>query len=456
MVPQSQYDYPRQPAQNKSFESESTRFAGSFDNITSVSSSTTSVSSAWTSPNTSFSARSLATSFDASVDGADTNICGSWDNPSRPPLLGHSVSGSEGDVAKGNEIEASKASTDKTRGPSDPMDIDFESTVTNTNVFKSGPPHLQREVEVKTSETIVGELLAARLHANSPFSKLSELLWFRPSLLILVKLVQVPENYPSVPFRQLYEIIRVASTCKLDLSNFLISFNSTFESYDSLWSSLTSIAKAHGAHIPERSSLAAWDRAGLKFEGVALTGKLKFLDQQKGPCLEFHLNPLKLEPSYRLSRRFGGDRFCVLGIPGLGPESLPSYLKKYHVSARDAITNWLVSTHHKVLGRTWRAFYTKPDASKKKGIRNSMTDSRYRIYFFAEDGVGFRDGGRPGEVDPRFPDRPRTTVEQMLEWFMPFKANLDQPSLKFFARLALGPTRDLLNLTAADNLSRCQ
>lgn len=244
-----------------------------------------------------------------------------------------------------------------------------------------------------------------------------------------------------MPFRQLYEIVRVASTCKLDISNFLTPFRTTFESYDSLWSSLISIVEAHRAQIPERSSLAAWDRAGSKFEGVALTGKLVFLDQQKGPCFDFHLNTLRLEPSYRLSRRFGSDRFCVLGMPGLGPEGLPSYLKQYHTSARETITNWLVGTDHKFLGRTWRTFYTKPDASKKKGIRNSMKDSRYRIYLFAEDGIGFRDGERRGEADPRLLDRPRRSVRDMIEWFMPFKANLNQPSLKFFARLALGLTR---------------
>ena len=255
-----------------------------------------------------------------------------------------------------------------------------------------------------------------------------------------------------MPFRQLYEIVRVASTCKIDISNFLGSFKSTFESYDSLWSSLSSVAKKHGAHTPERSSLAAWDRAGSNFEGVALTGKLGLLDQRKGPCFEFHLNPLKVEPSYRLSRHFGSDRFCVLGMPGLSPDGLPSYLKQYHTSAREAIVTWLVETDHKFLGRTWRAFYTKPDASKKKRMRNGMKDSRFRIYLFAEDGLGFRGRERRGEADPRLLDRPRTSVKELIEWFMPFKANLNQPSLKFFARLALGLPRNLSTLTDADDV----
>ena len=162
------------------------------------------------------------------------------------------------------------------------------------------------------------------------------------------------------------------------------------------------------------------------------------MDQPKGQFFEVQLHPLKLEPSYRLSRQFGSDRFCVLGMPGLGPEDLPSHLKQYHTSAREMISNWLVDTDHKFLGRTWRAFYTKAEGSKRKSTRNDMNASRYKIYLFAEDGVGFRDSTKHGESDPRLLDRPRTTVREMMEWFLPFKANLNQPLLKVFARLALG------------------
>lgn len=252
-----------------------------------------------------------------------------------------------------------------------------------------------------------------------------------------------------MPFRQLYEIVRVAKACTLDISSFSVCFQTTFASYDGLWSSLSSITKAHGLQVPERSSLVAWDRAISGYKGVALTGKLIFLDRPTGPCFEFQLSPLQLEPSYRLSRQFGGDRFCVLGMPGLSYKDLPSHLKPSHTFAREAIINWLVDTRHKLLGRTWRAFYTKDNKknknkNKKKGTRSSIKESRYRIYLFAEDGVGFRGEKRSGEADPRLLDRPRTTIGAMIKWFMPFETNPNQPLLKFFARLALGVKPDLL------------
>ena len=192
--------------------------------------------------------------------------------------------------------------------------------------------------------------------------------------------------------------------------------------------------------MPERSSPTAWDRASKDFQGVALTGKLKILDQQKGGIFEFSLNPLKAESSYRLSRQFGSDRFSIFGIPGIDRDGLPTYLKSSADPAREAISEWLVESDHHFLGRTWRAFYTKPDASKRrqKALKIRDDKTRFRVYFFAENGLGFRQGPRRGEPDPRLLDRPFISVNDMIEWFMPAKANEDQSYLKFYARLSLG------------------
>ena len=208
--------------------------------------------------------------------------------------------------------------------------------------------------------------------------------------------------------------------------------------YDELWLMLSKTVQSHGMSMPERSSVSAWHRAGIDFDKVALTGTFKLLDQRKGPVYQIAFHPLKMESSNRLSRQFGSDRFCVFTMLGLGPDSLPSYLKADATSAREAIIKWLIETEHYFMGRTWRAFYTKPEISKKKALKNPSEKPKYRIYFFAEDGAGFRQGPRTGEVDPRVVDRPRMSVSHLIQWFMPTKLNESQPTLKFFARLALG------------------
>ena len=252
--------------------------------------------------------------------------------------------------------------------------------------------------------------------------------------------MQLPEQYPTIPFRILYEITRVSIHCKLDIKHFSTCLTSPCDSYDELWLSLREIVKSHGKIMPERSSPTAWDRAGKDFQGVALTGKLSILDQQKGAMFEVSLNPLKAEPSYRLSRQFGSDRFSVLGMPGLDRDGLPTYLKSSAGPAREAIIKWLVESHHHFLGRTWRAFYTKPDVSRRrqKAQKSNEEKTRNRVYFFAENGLGFRQGPRRGEPDPRLLDRPSMSVKDMIEWFMPAKMNEDQSCLKFYARLSLG------------------
>ncbi|CAD6587423.1 MAG: hypothetical protein ASARMPRED_003092 [Alectoria sarmentosa] len=64
------------------------------------------------------------------------------------------------------------------------MDLDSGSAVTNQAAFKAEILDLQRQVEAKTSATVVSELLASRLHMRSPFGKVSLLLIVCSSLSI--------------------------------------------------------------------------------------------------------------------------------------------------------------------------------------------------------------------------------------------------------------------------------
>ena len=231
--------------------------------------------------------------------------------------------------------------------------------------------------------------------------------------------------------------------CRLSLADFFGCLSRSIHDYEDLWSSLGLVAKEHGKGLPERSSLIAWSKAGESFEGVALSGDLKFSEQRGKPIFEFQLRPLKVEPSYRLSRKFGSDRFCTISIPGIELEDLPPYLKHDSNSAREMIIKWLIDTNHSFLGRSWRVFYTKSDSGNKKAKRknqSSFNEAKFRIFFFAENGDDFRKEGQTGELDPRKPNHPPMSVKSLIDWFMPASENKGQISLKFFARLSLGLT----------------
>ena len=243
---------------------------------------------------------------------------------------------------------------------------------------------------------------------------------------------------PKVPLRQLYEVTRVALFCKLSVDFFSRCLSEKIDEYEKLWSSMAAVVTAHNAFLPERCSSGAWQKAQKGFQDVHLTGDLKFPDHAHSSIFQFSLKPLKVAQSYRLARKFGGDRFCIVGMPGL--ERLPPYLKINPAIMRARIVDLLSHTDMSFLGRRWRAFYLKPDSAKKTRVisTNSFNEIKYRVYFFAQDGFDFPREGAEFEEEGGIHYRSKIEVEEMLNWFMPFKNNINQPCLKFFTRLALG------------------
>ena len=144
---------------------------GSFEKNPSITSSITSASSADTSTNTSFSVRSLATSFDSSIDGNDTAKTAYWANTPCPPPLPIPIPESNNDLANQYEDEACKVSTGNIREFPDRMDIDSEYPISN-HPLQAEPMDLQSPNEPRTGSTLVGERLAERLRENPPFGNL--------------------------------------------------------------------------------------------------------------------------------------------------------------------------------------------------------------------------------------------------------------------------------------------
>ena len=223
-----------------------------------------------------------------------------------------------------------------------------------------------------------------------------------------------------------------------DLSNDLQG-RSNIE-YEELWSLLSKRWANTEKPMPEQSSSAAWKRTEGKFEGVTLSGELSFSKKSEDSVFDLRLRPLKLEQSYRLSRAFGGDRFFVLGIPGLDQKELPSHLQRDAESFRAEVISWIANTEHHFLGRSWRAFYVKPQQFGQR-FRRAIApgEAKYRIFFFAVNGEDFpalNDAAKNAPGSQMF--RQPMSIEALLDWFMPAKSNLNQPALKLFARLQLG------------------
>ncbi|MCJ1313593.1 hypothetical protein MMC25_007272 [Agyrium rufum] len=371
----------------------------SFGSTTSMDSMATETSFTRTAASTSFYADTEATSFDSDVDVKDLASL---------QLLRES----------GAQAAPFPPYGKRTVPNADFMDIDTGTVVARTEFDDAVDG-------VPSTQPTIADYLDLHLVAETPFSPLKST-------------TQCPKS-----FRQDYELSRFVYNCNLDPASVPKNLQNPIAKYEELWTMLRPLAGS--SVLPERSNPKAWDKAEGSWDGVALTGELTFLPAENGPLLGFQLKPLKLETSFRLSRKFGGDRFLVLGLPGLSAGDMPKHLQPHAESVRIAVVNWLVNTEHHILDRRWRAFFVKPQPTTKKTKSSKVARdaARFRVYLFAVNGYDFV--GLQAKLKSN--RHMAMTVREMLDWFMPPSENRKQPALKFFARLALGVSTTIPTVT---------
>ncbi|KAL1984058.1 hypothetical protein VTN96DRAFT_9655 [Rasamsonia emersonii] len=249
----------------------------------------------------------------------------------------------------------------------------------------------------------------------------------------------------SVSLRARYELERIAEEWGIPLKDVLAGDKDPFNDHEGFWKWIEGHTQRHGKALPEKSPAKAWDAAVNQFkvvdkhsEVVVLTGALNWRDKSEAGIFKLKLNPLKIERSCRFHRRFGSDRFLSLTIPA--PSRPPSHLRfNSHPSLlRETIAKWLTHYEHYLLGRTWRAFYVEDVKSKSK---KNKSDIRFRVEFFAVDGIDFdhsRSAPSLAPINQPCDKHTPMSVEALLEWHMPRHANMDQTDCKLFQRIALG------------------
>lgn len=247
----------------------------------------------------------------------------------------------------------------------------------------------------------------------------------------------LPSWLRSAPFPIAWEATRIAQSCGVNLASIQDM------AYKDCWKDQKELRKSFARHaafqanmkaFPGPSDAAAWaasleQSTILPFrQQVVYSTSLDF-DNKHSP-LRLTIQPLKLEQSYRLGRRFGADRFLELLVPSPDSSSLPTFVKNQSSTSFFHELVQHLQAGHEFCGRAWKAFYTKSGGSRKpvKYLQFGPDPKpvfKERIYFFAEQGCGI-----PVPV----------SMPEMLDWALDLrrKSNKSQPILKLFQRIALG------------------
>ena len=220
-----------------------------------------------------------------------------------------------------------------------------------------------------------------------------------------------------------------------------------------IWRSLREQDLFRGKSFPERPSAEAFAAAMTNFESkgnsVILSAVLDFNPDKTGPLYLVDLKPLKLDQGCRLTRRFGPDRFFEILIPSPTSQAAPPVILA--PGGSEKVIEWLTQRKHSLVGRDWRAFYTK-DAGYRKPAREFRLGPeakpvfKDRVHFFAESGLHFRPplaksrSGVPGvpAADELANRRSEFKASQMLDWLLEIGKNESESHLKLFSRIQLG------------------
>ncbi|KAA8647013.1 RNA dependent RNA polymerase [Aspergillus tanneri] len=255
----------------------------------------------------------------------------------------------------------------------------------------------------------------------------------------------------TVPLRYRYELERIGRSWNVPLDRMLVGNNISFKSRDDFWKWIERHNQRGANPLPEKPSSRAWDAATGSFrtdkhsEVVVLTGDLDWCSDSEPGILKLSLNPLKAERTCRFHRRFGSDRFLSLTIPA--PARPPPYLRLPAQPSllRESLALWLTQNVHRCLGRIWKPFFVEEVKMKRK----AMAEPRFRVEFFAIDGVDFDHTPDPPLIALKQESTGHTpmALDPLIQWHMPADPNIGQSNCKLFQRISLGLSKTFATVT---------
>lgn len=322
------------------------------------------------------------------------------------------------------------------------------ATLENLGIQSSSPTCRQKLLVLALTTAATHEMIDSKI--DSPLSRLNSedfRLTQLPRQHLFIDESIEPSVMSKMSFKTRYECSRVALASGLAINDFASEAVLGINKYDELWSYFKKIAQEKGVVLPKRSSAKAWDDPSSRCEYMNLKAKVTFNDEtnSRQSLFQLHIDPIELDKPCRFQHAYGGDRFLYLFLPDLELKDEPSYLTRAQKPTLIyRLQQWL-DKEKCFLGRIWEVIHVEAVKEKSKVKRKERKFS-YRIILFATKGYDILPKMAMGPVTDytqclKPSSRPETTIEEIMNWFMPLLKTSYQPYCKAFARLDLGICR---------------
>jgi len=225
-------------------------------------------------------------------------------------------------------------------------------------------------------------------------------------------------------------------------------------SFEDAWNVIKTLFQRAGhPFLPPKSELEDWTTVQNRYEDVesnkvvSLTARLDWGENPSKALFDFRLNPMRLEESCRLHRKFGADRFMVVSAPLFTESQMPRNIRPPdgdQTSLHNKIMDWLATGIHHIAGRLWRVYYIEHEKYKTKKKQKPKEGQRQKLFLFAIDGLDLvpRTVGELKLPIERMHGRHQAiTLEELTEWHMSFDANKSSTDLKLFSRWSIAHSK---------------
>ncbi|KAI4093045.1 MAG: hypothetical protein LQ339_007768 [Xanthoria mediterranea] len=233
-----------------------------------------------------------------------------------------------------------------------------------------------------------------------------------------------------------FEFFRLASHYQYPLRELDLERVRGFEDYWNLWNYFKNSASLTSVPPPTKIDHRAWEAAGEGSAEVSLRGKLEFNSEGEDPPMRLCLDSLRTGKSCRFLRSHGAHNFVYISVPNIANTA------KRETLIVPRFRKWL-KEDKTFLGRKWAVMYTKKKDRKPGQFELGAEKKGLLVILYAIENEQGQSMKKPATRSAC----QASSIDEVVNWFLPLEKNAQLPHCKAYSRLALGLSKSVPTVT---------